>query len=195
MATSFPSGLDSFTNPTAVDTLDSPPHDQQHADANDAIEALQAKVGVDGSAVTTSHDYMLANIGTYTAYTPVWTNFTPGNGIPNFFYTVINKFVHLQGTFELGSTSSVSGTPVMSLPVSYPAFNVGLSAMGTGFLGDTGIGTYMAQILFNSTTTIAIFRADHTVGSTIIEGGVTSTSPFTWGSGDRINVNLTYRAA
>jgi hypothetical protein len=59
MATSFPSGLDSFTNPTAVDTLDSPPHDTQHADANDAIEALQAKVGVDSSAVATSHDYKI----------------------------------------------------------------------------------------------------------------------------------------
>ena len=62
MATSFPSGLDSFTNPTAVDTLDSPPHDTQHADANDAIEALEAKVGVDSSAVTTSHEYRINSI-------------------------------------------------------------------------------------------------------------------------------------
>jgi len=62
MATSYPASLDSFTNPTAVDTLDSPPHDTQHADANDAIEALQAKVGVDGSAVTTSLDYKIANL-------------------------------------------------------------------------------------------------------------------------------------
>ena len=59
MATSYPASLDSFTNPTAVDTLDSPPHDTQHADANDAIEALQAKVGVDSSAVATSHDYKI----------------------------------------------------------------------------------------------------------------------------------------
>ena len=62
MATSYPASLDSFTNPTAVDTLDSPPHDTQHADANDAIEALQAKVGVNGSAVTTSLDYKVANL-------------------------------------------------------------------------------------------------------------------------------------
>ena len=63
MATNFPISLDAFTNPTAVDTLDSPPHDVQHADANDAIEALQAKVGVDGSAVTTSLDYKVAQQG------------------------------------------------------------------------------------------------------------------------------------
>ena len=59
MATNFPTSLDSLTNPTATDTLDSPPHDTQHADANDAIEALQAKVGIDGSTVTTSIDYQL----------------------------------------------------------------------------------------------------------------------------------------
>lgn len=62
MATSYPASLDSFTNPTAVDTLDSPPHDTQHADANDAIEALQAKVGVDSSAVTTSLDYRVGQL-------------------------------------------------------------------------------------------------------------------------------------
>ena len=62
MATNFPSSLDTLTNPSATDTLDSPPHDEQHADANDAIEALQAKVGVDGSAVTTSLDYKVANL-------------------------------------------------------------------------------------------------------------------------------------
>jgi len=59
MASNFPSSLDNFTNPTSTDTLDSPPHDVQHSDANDAIENLQAKVGIDSSAVTTSHDYIL----------------------------------------------------------------------------------------------------------------------------------------
>jgi hypothetical protein len=63
MTTSFPSGLDSFTNPTSGDTLASPDHAAQHADVNDAVEALQAKVGVDGSAVTTSLDYKVANQG------------------------------------------------------------------------------------------------------------------------------------
>jgi hypothetical protein len=59
MASNFPTSLDNFTNPTSTDTLDSPPHDVQHSDANDAIESLQAKVGIDSSAVTTSHDYKI----------------------------------------------------------------------------------------------------------------------------------------
>lgn len=62
MATNFPSGLDSFTNPSATDSMDSVsvPHASQHANLNDAVEALEAKVGVDGSAVTSSLDYKVS---------------------------------------------------------------------------------------------------------------------------------------
>jgi hypothetical protein len=61
MATSFPTGLDALTNPTGSSALTSPDHAGQHADANDAIESLQAKVGVNGSAVTSSLDYKITN--------------------------------------------------------------------------------------------------------------------------------------
>lgn len=62
MATNFPTSLDSATNPTSSNTLASPDHAAQHANANDAIAALEAKVGVNGSAVTTSLDYKVTNI-------------------------------------------------------------------------------------------------------------------------------------
>ena len=62
MATNFPASLDSLTNPSSSDSLNSPSHSAQHANSNDAIEALQAKVGADGSAVTSSHDYKIANL-------------------------------------------------------------------------------------------------------------------------------------
>lgn len=49
MASSYPGALDTLTNPVAADTLDSVtvPHATQHANANDAIEAVQAELGVD----------------------------------------------------------------------------------------------------------------------------------------------------
>ena len=64
MATNYPSSLDDFTNPTADDSLnsDTVPHADQHANLNDAVEALQAKVGADSSAVATSHDYKIAQL-------------------------------------------------------------------------------------------------------------------------------------
>ena len=62
MSTSFPSGLDALSNPSSTDKLNNPSHSAQHANANDALEAIEAKVGIDGSAVTTSHDYKLSGI-------------------------------------------------------------------------------------------------------------------------------------
>jgi len=62
MAINFPTSLDSLTNPTASDYLNSPSHAGQHANANDILEALEAKVGIDSSAVTTSHDYLLRHL-------------------------------------------------------------------------------------------------------------------------------------
>lgn len=61
-AITYPTTLDTFTNPSATDRVNSPSHATQHANANDAIEALQAKVGADSSAVTTSHDYKLSGV-------------------------------------------------------------------------------------------------------------------------------------
>ena len=64
MATNFPTNLDTFTNPSSSDGLDSPSHSEQHTKENDAILALQTKVGVDASAVTTSHDYKISAVET-----------------------------------------------------------------------------------------------------------------------------------
>ena len=67
MATNFPSSLDTFTNPSSSDLMNSVtvPHNEQHANANDAIEALQAKVGVDSSADTSSLEYRVGSLETF----------------------------------------------------------------------------------------------------------------------------------
>jgi len=61
MAITFPTTLDTLTDPTASDKLNSVtvPHATQHADLNNIVEALEAKVGVNDSAVTTSLDYIV----------------------------------------------------------------------------------------------------------------------------------------
>jgi len=50
--TQFPTSLDSFTNPTTNDFLNSPNHVSQHSDINDAVEALEAKLGISASTPT-----------------------------------------------------------------------------------------------------------------------------------------------
>lgn len=61
MAINFPVSLDTLTNPLGSDSMVAVPHADQHADANDAIEALQAKVGIDGSEDVNSLDYKVRN--------------------------------------------------------------------------------------------------------------------------------------
>jgi hypothetical protein len=60
MSTNFPTSLDSFTNPGPTDAMNASPalnHDVQHDNENDAITALEVKIGIDGSAATGSLDY------------------------------------------------------------------------------------------------------------------------------------------
>lgn len=65
MATNFPTSLDNLdpTRGTNTDPLSSPNHVDHHKNEDDAIEAMQAKIGVDNSAVTSSLDYLVKNTG------------------------------------------------------------------------------------------------------------------------------------
>jgi hypothetical protein len=58
MATNFPTNIDTFTDQTSSDLITS----AKWNNLQDAIEALEVKVGADNSTVTTSHDYKLAEL-------------------------------------------------------------------------------------------------------------------------------------
>lgn len=60
--TTFPTTIDVPTNPTAGDDTSTFDHAGLHIFENNAIAGLEAKVGADGSAVTTSHDYKLSGV-------------------------------------------------------------------------------------------------------------------------------------
>jgi len=66
MSTNYPTTKQTIPNPTSTDLLENATaeldHDYQHTTVNDTIGALQDKVGMDGSAVTTSHDYKLSGV-------------------------------------------------------------------------------------------------------------------------------------
>lgn len=46
MATNWPNSVQTFTNPSAGDSLNSPSHSAQHATVNDTVEALQEYAGL-----------------------------------------------------------------------------------------------------------------------------------------------------
>lgn len=112
----FPTNLDNFTNPAASDSMTTVSHSQQHSVANDAIEALQVKVGIDSSADTNSLDYKVAQNTAKVSY--------PGaSSIIDLIYPVGSIYTEITGT-NPGTTFGV-GTWVAfgsgRVPVGYDA--------------------------------------------------------------------------
>lgn len=62
LSTNFPNSIDSLNNPESTDSLQG--HASQHANANDAIEAIQTKIGINNSEDPNSLDYKIAQIET-----------------------------------------------------------------------------------------------------------------------------------
>ncbi len=71
MASNFPTSLDNFTNPSSGNTLDSPSHSLQHSDINDAVEALEAKLGIGASPAGSATSGQVLTAGT--AGTTTWS--------------------------------------------------------------------------------------------------------------------------
>lgn len=97
MPTNFPTSLDSLTNPAGTDDVSVVDHAAQHSNANDAIEALEAKVGINSSAVTSSLDYLLKNA----------SSSNPGHR---------HTTAHITGLATVATTgaySDLSGTPTI----------------------------------------------------------------------------------
>ena len=196
MATSFPAGLDSLTNPSSGDSLSSPSHSAQHANVNDAVEALQAKVGVDGSAVTSSLDYQLANIGTRATFTPTWTSTGTqpalGNG------TLVGEWVRVQNlvmvTYNLtmGSTTTFgTGNYLFSLPTAASDDIDPYQMQGFGVVTDVSLLTnYNMYALYNFGS-----PNNHLLYAPSANTFISNTVPFTWASGDVARWKLVYCGA
>ena len=62
--TNFPVSLDQFNNPTSSTKTNAPgfDHAEQHTHANDAIEALQSKIGIDQSLDEESIDFKIRRL-------------------------------------------------------------------------------------------------------------------------------------
>ena len=189
MAINYPTSLDSFTNPTATDLLTSPSHAQQHADINDAMEAVQTKLAI-GNTV----------IGTYIDYSASVTisKVTLGNATIVARYARVNNFVHYWGNLVFGSTTSVTGSGFnLRLPVNaFASIQSTFVPMGLLKFVDASAGV-IVNGTFVPTGTANLFSLQASNANTTYVGdsGLTSSVPFTWATSDRIQWNLYYEAA
>lgn len=132
------------------------------------------------------------HIGHWKAFTPAWTNLTEGSATNTGYYCLIGKTVHFWANILFAADTSISGSVLLALPVS--AVRSGLGPMGQVIYYDAGTETYMGHInlggelLFNVT-----LNGD--ANSKIVRTVVSATAPFTWTTGDYIEVTGTYEAA
>jgi len=62
LATNYPTSKDNLTNPAATESMEG--HASLHANVNDAIEAIENKLGVNGSSDVNSIDYKVSQLET-----------------------------------------------------------------------------------------------------------------------------------
>lgn len=190
MAISYPTSLDSFTNPTNTSLLTSPSHAQQHADINDAVEALEAKVAI-GNTV----------MGKYTNYTPTFpSGLTLGNGVATGGYCRINDFVHYWGRVVWGTTTSLNTSGMqVSLPIACDATYSSTQSTISGHVGcrdvDAGV-TYLGVTRnIEGFPNIASLACQALSGSYLSTASITNTTPMTWVGTDIIVWNMYYKAS
>lgn len=129
MASNFPDSLDNFTNPNENSPLSNPGHAEQHSNANDAIKALQEKVGVDSSNNVNSLDYKVAHLMANSADLVTLTGIA-GNNDQNI-TSIENKTV--LDTFDANVWSSVKYFIQISHNEDYYTSELTLVQDGTDF--------------------------------------------------------------
>lgn len=125
MSINFPNTLDTLTNPSASSDTVTVSHAGQHSDTNDAIEALEAKVGVNGSSVTTSLDYLVKNTSSIdpghkhtVANLSDTTISSPTNGQALTYDSATSKWVNTAVSAADASTTVKGSTKLSVAPVS-----------------------------------------------------------------------------
>jgi|GEM_PF-5312196 len=143
MATNFPTSLDTFTNPNSGNTLDSPSHSVQHSDINDAVEAIEAKVGVGSStAGSATAGYALVNTsGGTTAYSLLGVSGLSSGTAP------IDTFLRADGA---GGAAFASVSTAQGLTLLVP------SSVTVGGTAATGSVSATGTITFGTATSVSV---------------------------------------
>jgi hypothetical protein len=126
--------------------------------------------------------------GTYATYTPTLTGITVGNGTTTARFSQIGKVVNGSVKFTLGSTSSITGGIIVSLPTS-----VGGVVAVTGSFTDNGAGAY--GLGYEISGSDVYLRALNASGTYLTYTNTSATVPFTWGNTDFFEFQFTYQAA
>jgi hypothetical protein len=147
MATNYPGSLDTFVNPASGNTLDSPSHSLQHSDINDAVEAIENKLGVGTATPGTATAYFPLVAGTAGATS--WTQLTT-SGITSGTATS-GQVLTANGSGAVSFNTPTAPALVQVVPSSVAVGSGSGSANSAGFVTFTGASSVSLNGIFNST--------------------------------------------
>jgi hypothetical protein len=173
-ATSFPTSLDSLINPSGTDSVATISHSGQHSNANDAIEALETKVGI--GAFTPQTDTIFGGLNTGVSGWFTWATSTRMTAT-NFLATGSSTLQNFTG-INATTTNSTSTTAFATTASSTSLFTstlsgAGLSTCQTGnFLTWNNsifgceVGTQISLTVRSTTTTTSLSPPNVTIATT-----------------------------
>jgi hypothetical protein len=128
--------------------------------------------------------------GDWTSFTPTFSGITIGNGTLTGKYNKIGKVMNVYVRLTFGSTTSITGTVILTIPGS------GFPAIGTTcniIYEDAGIGFYIGNaVIYSGSAYLGSVRSSTTFAQ---HEGLTATTPMTWTNSDGIIFNASYEVA
>lgn len=128
------------------------------------------------------------SLGTWTAYTATLTNITQGDGTISAQYAQVGKTVFFRVRFTMGSTSAVTGRIGLGLPVTA---RFGGAVFACTLVDSSPLTIYSGFGNYSTTSECPTF----TIGTNGAATATSATNPFTWASGDYIQLMGSYEAA
>jgi len=128
-------------------------------------------------------------IGEWTAFTPSWTNFTPGNATETWWYAMISDVLHVTGRTVLGTTSSVTGAVRMNIPTG-TMFSSQAQAVGVLTMRDAS-GTNYSGIWQQYSGSEVALQQFEVSGTKIESNSVGASDPFSWTNNDQMRGSFT----
>jgi hypothetical protein len=142
------------------------------------------------------------SVGAWTAFTPTWiAGLTVGNGVYNqSHYTLVGKTATVAIDFSLGSTSAVTESLGLELPIEIQRKNVFSTGIFSVLFYDTGSSQRLGYAFPASASTRrftlrGIVTAAGTNPVAVTNLFLSATEPFTWAATDRITFAATYEVA
>ena len=170
MAINFPTSLDAFTNPTSGNTLDSPSHSQQHSDANDAIEALETKVGIGSApAGSATSGQVLMKGATNTTWSSI-TSLSAGTAF-NFLLVSPEESVTITATASSGTVNADLKTSGVTFATANASANWVMNLRGDGTATANSlitVGQSISHIYMNTNGTGVFYPTSYTIDGTAV---------------------------